>query len=133
MSIKAARITVDGDKIYQNVEIYQGDELKKFPNFFEDSDFAFRTHQGLFVLPYYNVTIIQLDTVPRNLHQDGIKLVRLSISSDISFHNAKLIPMELYDRYKIPLIFPLTDQFAFCDIQGTWISSDYQVALAQLE
>lgn len=132
MSIQAARITVDGDKIYQNATIYQGSELNDFPNFFEDSDFAFRTHQGLFVLPYYNVTLVQLSTVPRKVH-DGIKLVRLSLSSDISFHNPIIIPMEHYKNYDIPLIFPETDQFAFCDIQGTWISSDYQVALAQLE
>jgi len=133
MSIKVARITIDGDKIHQNVTIYQGEELKRIPNFFEDSDFAFRSHQGLYVLPYYNVTLIQLDTVPRKLHNDGIKLVRLSLSSDISFQNAMLIPMELYGKYGIPIIFPKTDQFAFCDIQGTWISSDYQVVMAQLE
>lgn len=129
--IKAARITIDGDKLYQNVEIYQGAELNNLVNFFEDSEFAFRTHQGLFTLPYYNVTLVQLDTVRRNLHRDGIKLVRLSLSSDISFHNPVLIPMQHYGKYGIPLIFPETDQFAFCDLQGTWISSDYQVALVQ--
>jgi hypothetical protein len=133
MSVKAARITIDGDKLYQNVIIYQGAELDKFHNFFEDSDFAFKTHQGIFTLPYYNVTLIQLDTVPRKLNRDGIKLVRLTLSSDISFHNPILIPMEYYEKYKIPVIFPKTDQFAFTDLQGTWISSDYQVALAQLE
>ena len=133
MSIQAKRITIDGDKLYENVTIYQGDELKQFPNFFEDSDFAFRTHQGLFTLPYYNVTLIQLNTVPRKLHGDGIKLKRLSLSSDISFHNPILIPMEYYGKYNIPIIFPQTDQFAFCDLQGTWIASDYQVVLAQLE
>ena len=129
--IKAARITIDGDKLYQNVEIYQGAELNDLANFFEDSEFAFRTHQGLFTLPYYNVTLVQLDTVRRNLHRDGIKLVRLSLSSDISFHNPVLIPMQHYAKYGIPLIFPETDQFAFTDLQGTWISSDYQVALVQ--
>jgi hypothetical protein len=133
MSIQAARITIDGDKLYQNVTIYHGEELNNYLNFFEDSDFAFRTHQGLFTLPYYNVTLIQLDTVPRKLGRDGIKLVRLTLSSDISFHNPILIPMQHYAKYKIPLIFPEADQFAFCDIQGTWISSDYQVALVQHE
>jgi len=133
MSIKVARITIDGDKIHQNVTIYQGEELKRIPNFFEDSDFAFRSHQGLFVLPYYNVTVVQLDTVPRNIGADGVKIKRLSLSSDISFQNALLIPPQHYVKHGIPLIFPKTDQFAFCDLQGTWVSSDYQVAMAQLE
>lgn len=129
--ITAVRITIDGDKLYHNVVIYQGDELKRFPSFFEDSDFAFSNKDGTFVLPYYSVTIIQLDTVSPNI-QDGIKLKRLSISSDITFHNPIIIPPELYDKYNIPLVFPANDQFAFTDLQGIWISSDYQVALAQL-
>jgi len=136
MSIKVSRITIDagsGPKMYQGATVYQGAELNGFPNFFEDSNFAFRTHQGLFVLPYYMVTIVQLTTTPIKLRGDGIKLIRLSISGDLSFGNATIIPMELYEKYKIPIIFPKADQFVFTDLQGTWISSDYQVALAQLE
>jgi hypothetical protein len=129
--INALRITIDSDKIYDNVNIYQGRELEQFPNFFEDSDFAFTAKDGTFVLPYYSVTIIQLDSITRNI-KDGVKLKRLSINSDITFSNPIIIPPELYDRYDIPLIFPANDQFAFTDLQGTWISSDYQVALAQL-
>ena len=129
--INALRITIDGDKIYDNVDIYQGDELKQFPSFFEDSDFAFKSKDGIFVLPYYSVTIIQLDSISRNI-KNGLKLKRLSINSDITFQNPTIIPPELYGGHNIPLVFPANDQFAFTDLQGTWISSDYQVALAQL-
>jgi hypothetical protein len=129
--IKVVLLTVDGDKPYEKASILEEHERNQLPNFFEDSDFAFQTHEGTFVLPYYSVSLVQLTNYPVRV-QGGYKIKRLSINSNVTYQDVVLIPPELYTKYNIPTIFPESDQFTFVSKEGVWISSDYQVALVQL-
>jgi len=128
--IKVQRLTVDSDKPYENVSIPEHGESFGYPNFFEDSNFSFRDKMGTFSVPYYAVTLIQLNNTQM---KDGILVKRLTVSGDMSFENVKVLRPESYSKNGIPIIFPLSDQFVFSDKSGTYITSDYQISLVRFE
>jgi len=128
--IRVLRLTIDSDKPEENVSIYEQHEDTVHPNFFEDSNFVFKSKLGVFSVPYYTVTLIQLNT---SVLRDGFGVKRITINGDMSFENVKVISSELYAKHGIPSIFPVADQFVFSDKSGTYITSDYQISLVKFE
>ena len=127
--IKALRMTIGTNLSFDRVEIFEGHERSMVPNFYEDANFVFRAKDGgVRSVPYYNISVIELDNIQRKITvRDGVALVRISIAYDLSYGPAIIIPHDLYDKYNIPLLLPVTDQLAFTTKEGTYITSDYQV------
>jgi hypothetical protein len=126
--IRALRMTVGTNLSFDKVEIFEEHERSMVPNFYEDANFVFRTKDGVRSVPYYNISIIELDNIQRSITPDeGVALIRISIAFDLSYGPATIIPHELYDKYNIPIILPVADQLVFTTKEGTYITSDYQI------
>jgi hypothetical protein len=126
--IDVVRVTVAGVMSYENAQILQGEETKSVPNYFEDSNFVFKNKEGIFSLPYYNITLVHLNTIQRHV-SEGVHIPLITISWQCPFKDVVLIPADCYAKYGVPVLFPIADQFAFQTKEGIFISSDYQVQL----
>jgi len=129
--IQAHRITVGWDLTFERISILEADDKTKYPNFFEDSNFVFSAPDGIRSLPYYNITIIELDKVCRTV-QEGVKVTRISVGGALSYGPATIIPSQYYAKYGIPVVLPLSDQFVFSTKEGTYITSDYNINCVHL-
>lgn len=126
--INALRIILSGSIPQERVKVYShfmGDDMPT-PDFFEDSQLVIECKQGTFVVPDYNVILIQLHCrFMRN--PDGYRVARILLSDDLNYQDCYIIQPENYGKYGIPQVFREYEQLAFCCKDGLFITPDFQV------
>ena len=127
--IQANRIIISGSLVYENVQIldYQEQQDAGLKNYFEDAQIAFKCKDGFFIIPVYSITFVHLRnrTIPSELSQ---KVVRITISGEITFQNASILDSRMSAEADIPQIFNELEQFVFAvPRDGIYITADYNV------
>jgi hypothetical protein len=129
--VKALRITLGGNIPYQNVEIYDSDDMP-FPNLFEDSQFAFTCKHGAFILPAYNVVTVQLRRGRVSPPVGALKVKRILLSDDLTYQDCYIVDSAHWASYNIPQLFREEEQMAFICKDGLFICPDFQVSVVQV-
>ena len=129
--IKACRIIL-GDMSYSKCEIYEEHEIPEIPKIFDDGFVCFRCPDGTFITSDYEISLIQLWIGKQSVPDDALFFKRLTVSGENVSQNVYVYPQHRYEEYGIPLIFPLLSQFAFSCKEGMFITSDYNITLAQI-
>jgi hypothetical protein len=129
--VKALRITLGGNIPYENVKIYDADDMP-FPNLFEDSQFAFTCKHGAFILPDYNVVVIQLRRGRVSPPIGALKVKRILLSDDLTYQDCYVIDKTRFADYGIPQLFREDEQLAFICKDGLFICPDFQVSVVQV-
>lgn len=127
--VKALRITVAGDVPYEQVTIYShylGDSSQA-PDLFEDAQLVFTCKHGKFVVPDYNVTLVQLRTGRIAPPDDCIRAKRILLWGDLNYQDCYIIQQADYAKYGIPQIFREYEQMTFICKDGLFITTDIQV------
>ena len=127
--VKALRITLSGNIPQENVTIYShylGGEMPA-PDFFEDSQLVLTCKHGKFVVPDYNVDLIQLHN--RRVHppEDAYRVKRILLSGDLNFQDCYIIRQKDYVKYGVPQIFREYEQLTFICKDGLFVSTDFKV------
>lgn len=126
--IKVLRVTISSNNPYDNVEVLNKNEQANLgiPNIFEDAQVVFKCKMGLFILPDYKISMIQLKkyaTKPR-----GNRYKRILLSDELNFSDIYHITPDQYDKYGIPQVFRPDEQFVFwCKSDGIIIVPDFQI------
>lgn len=133
--IKAIRITLSGNIPYEHVTIYDYNESSHmpFPNLFEDSQLVFSCKHGTFMLPDYNVVVVQLKRGKVNPPLDAYKVKRVVLSYDMVYQDCYIVDQARWGRYGIPQLFRTDEQLAFICKDGLFICPDFQVQCLQVE
>jgi hypothetical protein len=125
--IRAARLSVGG-VVYEHVEILSNKQETELgiPNFFENEQLSFRCKDGLFTVPHWFIRLIEFNknTKPP---KGSTWAQRITIESDMAFHNVWIVDPCHYKAMKIPTIYSNDRQFTFVTHQGTFITSDWNV------
>jgi hypothetical protein len=136
MPVKIGRITISGGVPFENVEIYLPKEQAGLgvPIFFEDAQILIKARDGKFIIPHYQIIMIELRKNPKTLQPDvADKVKRLSISGDLSYSPAYIIKPSKYADLRIPNIFGEYEQMTFACGDGILITSDMYVTCMQYE
>lgn len=127
--IKAVRITIAGNVPYEKVKIYPYNQTQPYGliNIFEDSQLAFECKDGKFVLPDYQVIMVQLRKGKVAVPSGSFKVVRIRLSGDISYNDCYVVPKSEWYKLDIPMIFRDFEQLVFTCKEGLFITSDFNV------
>ena len=132
--VKAVRINLQGNITYQDVTIYStflGGPMPP-PNFLEDSQLVFTCKHGKFMIPDYNVILVQMHTRKIRPPKDSYKVKRILLSYDLNYQDCYIIRQEDYAKLGIPQIFREFEQLAFVCKDGLFISTDTQIQTIHL-
>lgn len=125
--VKALRVTTSGEIPFEHVEIYTSDDYQDAPNIFEDSQIMLKTKDGSYLVPDYNILLIQLRTGKPYIPSYAHRVSRILLAWSLNFQDCYIINQEDYDRYGIPQIFKDYEQLAFICKDGLFITPDYNV------
>lgn len=128
--IKALRITLDGNVVYQNVEIYNYDSGMSLgiPDIFEDSQLAMRCKpHGVFVLPDYSVKLVQIHNHRMRAPEGSFRVKRILISGDLNYQDCYIVNSTNYSNVGAPQIFRDYEQLVFICKDGLFVTPDFQV------
>jgi hypothetical protein len=133
--IKAIRITVSGSVPHENVTIYDVHESinMPFPNLFEESQMVIMNKHGTFMLPDYNVIVIQLKRGRVTPPVGSYKIKRVVLSEDIIYQDCYIVDQGHWHNYGIPQLFKIDEQLAFICKDGLFICPDFSVQCLQVE
>lgn len=132
--IKALRITLTGSIPYERVTIYShylGDSMPA-PNLFEDSQLVFTCTHGTFVVPDYNIRLIQLHNRRTRAPDNAIRVKRILLADDLNYQDCYIVHQADYERYGIPQVFREHEQIAFICKDGLFLTPDFQTECIHL-
>ena len=131
--IRAMRVTIAGNVPFEDASILTEEEQEErgILNYFEDAQVVIKCKDGVFTIPIYKISLIELRKA-RIITDSSIveKVVRLAIGNT-TFGPAYIIkPGKLSDA-GLPLIFKPLDQFTFIADGIAHITTDFNVTLIQ--
>lgn len=135
--IFADRLTLAGDKTFQNCKIYNTSEQEKLkvPNIFEIDQIYFEDGLGhKYLIPDYMITTAEFinNPIPKMALNNKfyIEVNTVNVSSDITHSPALIIPNKHYEELGVPILFSGLMQFTFFDRQKVlYITSDTNICL----
>ena len=132
--IKVLRLTIASNNPYDNVEILDQSEQDHLdiPNIFEDAQVAFKCKSGIFILPDYKVYMIQLKKYAPK--PQGTRFKRILLNSELNFSDCYHITPDKYEKYGVPQVFRVDEQFVFwCKSDGVIIVPDFQIIYIRIQ
>lgn len=129
--IKAVRITLEGDKTYQGVEIYKSDEIECV-SYFDDDQLEIVCPEAKIITSKYQISIIQLDTYTKRFPSgNSNSYKRIGIFYELTYGPVQVLKPGLSKKLGIPLVFENDEQFVFCCSEGLFITTEYNVTLIE--
>lgn len=132
--IKALRINLAGNIPYEHVTIYStflGSPMPA-PDLFEDSQLVFTCKHGKFVVPDYNVNIVQMHNRRVRAPDGSLRVKRILLAYDLNYQDCYILKQEDYAKYNIPQVFREYEQLTFICKDGLFITTDFKVQTIEL-
>lgn len=128
------RISIDSSSItYQNAEILDKSEWgSDVPDLFEDSQIVFRCDKKTFVLPDYNIYLIQIRGGRVNVPAGARRVSRILVAGDLNYSDCYLVSPDMYDSLGVPQIFRPYEQFVWICKDGLFVTVDFNVVYVTL-
>lgn len=133
--IKALRITLTGMIPFEHVEInshFLDGVMPHHEDIFEDAQLMFTCKHGKYMVPDYNVVLIQMHNKRTTPPDDAYRVKRILLSYDLNYQDCYIVRQKDYDRYGIPQVFREFEQLTFICKDGLFITTDFQVEYIQL-
>lgn len=131
--VKALRLTLHNNIPYERVTIYSnymGDVINA-PQIFEDAQLLFECKHGRFIVPDYNIILIQLHN-RKITSPNSFRVSRILLSSDLNFQNCNIIQQQHYADCGVPQIFREYEQLSFTCNDGLFVTTDFNVQVIEL-
>ena len=136
MTVEALRITLTGMIPFEHVKInshFLDGQMPTHEDLFEDAQLLFSCKHGKYVVPDYNVILIQMHNKRTRVPPvDAYRVKRILLSYDLNYQDCYVIRQKDYHKYGIPQIFREYEQLTFVCKDGLFITTDFQVQYIQL-
>lgn len=127
------RIIIAGSVPFEDVSILTDAEQEALGmvNYFEDAQIVIKCKDGLFTIPTYKISLIELKKARKITNPSIVeKVVRLAIGNT-TFGPAYIVKPGRLSDAGLPLIFEPLDQFTFIADGIAHITTDFNVTLMQ--
>jgi len=128
--VKVIRLSLAAGQTYENVNIYlPHEQVGDIPNHFEDAQLVFRDNIDTYIVPIYQVRLIQLNKHNRRFPSDiSYRYSHIALYGDLTFGPIwALSSADALNKANIPVFHEAYEQFTFACNDGTFVTTDFNV------